>query len=66
MKKSILALLVGAANLLASPVFAAENGQILVLLSSETTLQLQNGKTTEVGYYLNEFGVPAKALIDAG
>lgn len=66
MKQSIIAALIGTAGLLSLPGLAAEKGQILVLLSSETTLPLQNGKTTEVGYYLNEFGVPAKALVDAG
>lgn len=46
--------------------FAATKGEVLVLLSSETELPLQNGKTFPSGYYLNEFGVPADALIRAG
>ena len=29
-------------------------------------MQLTEGKTEPTGYYLNEFGVPAKALVDAG
>lgn len=41
-------------------------GQILVLLSSESQMQLQDGKTLSTGYYLNEFGVPADAFISAG
>ncbi|MDP5138119.1 type 1 glutamine amidotransferase domain-containing protein [Rheinheimera baltica] len=41
-------------------------GQILVLLSSESQMQLQEGKTEPTGYYLNEFGVPADAFIKAG
>ena len=41
-------------------------GEILVLLSSENIMQLADGKTEPTGYYLNEFGVPAKALVDAG
>ena len=41
-------------------------GQILVLLSSESQMQLQDGKTLSTGYYLNEFGVPADAFITAG
>ena len=41
-------------------------GEILVLLSSENVMQLADGKTEPTGYYLNEFGVPAKALVDAG
>lgn len=41
-------------------------GDVLVLLSSEDRMQLTKGKTEPTGYYLNEFGVPAKALVDAG
>lgn len=41
-------------------------GEILVLLSSENVMQLADGKTEPTGYYLNEFGVPAKALTEAG
>ena len=41
-------------------------GEILVLLSSENMMQLADGKTEPTGYYLNEFGVPAKALTEAG
>ena len=45
---------------------ATSKGEVLVLLSSENVMQLSDGKTTPTGYYLNEFGVPAKALVDAG
>lgn len=45
---------------------AGSKGQILVLLSSESEMQLQEGKTISTGYYLNEFGVPADAFIQAG
>lgn len=45
---------------------ASSKGQILVLLSSESQMQLQDGKTLSTGYYLNEFGVPADAFIQAG
>ena len=44
----------------------SSKGEILVLLSSENVMQLADGKTEPTGYYLNEFGVPAKALVDAG
>jgi putative intracellular protease/amidase len=47
-------------------VAADSKGQILVLLSSESQMQLQDGKTLTTGYYLNEFGVPADAFIKAG
>ena len=46
--------------------FAASKGEVLVLLSGKTELPLQNNKTFPSGYYLNEFGVPADALIRAG
>ena len=45
---------------------AATKGEVLVLLSSETELPLQDGKTFPSGYYLNEFGIPADALMRAG
>lgn len=47
--------------------FAAQSkGRILVLLSSENTLALQDGKTYSTGYYLNEFGVPTDRFLKAG
>ncbi len=45
---------------------ADAKGQVLVLLSSETQMALQGNAVYPTGYYLNEFGVPAKALVDAG
>lgn len=45
---------------------AASKGEVLVLLSSETELPLQGKKSFPSGYYVNEFGVPADALIKAG
>lgn len=44
----------------------ATKGEVLVLLSSENVMALSDGKQEPTGYYLNEFGVPAKALVDAG
>ena len=41
-------------------------GKILVILSSCGQLQLQDGKTHETGFFLNEFGVPARRLADEG
>lgn len=41
-------------------------GEILVLLSSETALPLQDGASFPSGFYMNEFGVPADALQRAG
>ena len=61
--KVLLASLLLATSAAAS---AAPRGEVLVLLSSETTLPLKAGKTMTSGYYLNELGVPAAALLDAG
>ena len=44
----------------------ASKGKVLVLLSSETQLELADGSQYPTGYYLNEFGVPADALQQAG
>jgi putative intracellular protease/amidase len=41
-------------------------GKILIVLSSETTLPLKDGKTFETGYYLNELTVPAQRFVAAG
>jgi len=51
---------------LSAAAVAASKGEVLVLLSSDTALPLQKGKTLSTGYYLNEFGVPADALQRAG
>ncbi|OLV19512.1 ThiJ/PfpI family protein [Deinococcus marmoris] len=40
--------------------------KILVIMSSDSELPLQNGKTHATGFYLNEFGVPAHRLVQAG
>ena len=37
-----------------------------MLLSSETELPLQGGKSLTTGFYQNELGVPAAALLEAG
>jgi putative intracellular protease/amidase len=41
-------------------------GKILVVLSSESTLPLKDGKSFETGYYLNELVDPAMRFKDAG
>ncbi len=41
-------------------------GQVLVIISSEHTLTLQNGKTYPTGYFLNELTVPVRILMDHG
>ncbi|WP_462156937.1 type 1 glutamine amidotransferase domain-containing protein [Pseudoalteromonas sp. GB56] len=62
-----LTVLLGAVLAFANPSFAQQQKeQVLVLLSSETQMQLADGSQYETGYYLNEFGVPADELIKAG
>ncbi|NRQ41701.1 type 1 glutamine amidotransferase domain-containing protein [Rheinheimera sp. YQF-2] len=65
LKRTLLS--VAMVSLFSQAAFAGDSkGQILVLLSSESQMQLQDGKTLSTGYYLNEFGVPADAFITAG
>ncbi|PNY81387.1 type 1 glutamine amidotransferase domain-containing protein [Deinococcus koreensis] len=40
--------------------------RILVVMSSDDQLPLQNGQTHATGFYLNEFGVPAQRLVQEG
>src|ERR1700742_5286110 len=41
-------------------------GKVLVVMSSANALDLKEGKTYSTGYYLNEFVVPYRKLVDAG
>jgi putative intracellular protease/amidase len=41
-------------------------GKVLVVMSSAHALDLKDGKTYPTGYYLNEFVVPYRKLIEAG
>lgn len=41
-------------------------GKVLVVMSSATALDLKDGKTYATGYYLNEFVVPYRKLVEAG
>ncbi|MGY3891694.1 type 1 glutamine amidotransferase domain-containing protein [Aeromonas mytilicola] len=66
MKKTLKALLASLLLATSAAASAAPKGEVLVLLSSETALPLKEGKTLTSGYYLNELGVPAAALLDAG
>ena len=65
MKKILQRLTLVAASTMSMFAVAGE-GEVLVILSSETTMDLADGQSIETGYYLNEFGVPAKASVDAG
>ncbi|MCC9650204.1 type 1 glutamine amidotransferase domain-containing protein [Vibrio sp. MA64] len=55
-----------AAALLSANTYAESKGEVLVLLSSEQQMQLAGGELYKTGYYLNEFGVPADKLQQAG
>jgi putative intracellular protease/amidase len=41
-------------------------GKILVVMSSANALDLKDGKTYSTGYYLNEFVIPYRKLVEAG
>jgi putative intracellular protease/amidase len=45
---------------------AQSKGKVLVVMSSAHALDLKDGKTYSTGYYLNEFVVPYRKLIEAG
>jgi putative intracellular protease/amidase len=64
MKKLKIAL--AAAAIAAAGTASADAGKILVVASSETQMALRNGKTTSVGYFLNELAVPSLIMKKAG
>src|ERR1700742_4001855 len=45
---------------------AQSKGKVLVVMSSANALALKDGKTYSTGYYLNEFVVPYRKLLEAG
>lgn len=64
---------VGAAVLAAATTFALppdasakSRGKVLVIMSSAQSLDLRDGKQYATGYYLNEFVVPYRKLVEAG
>lgn len=44
----------------------ASHGKVLVVMSSAHELDLRDGKKYQTGYYLNEFVVPYRKLVEAG
>jgi putative intracellular protease/amidase len=50
----------------ATPVLAADKGEVLVILSSANQLQLRDGKTYHTGFYLDELAIPLRKMIAAG
>lgn len=45
---------------------AQSRGKVLVVMSSAHELDLRDGKKYSTGYYLNEFAVPYRKLVEAG
>ncbi len=45
---------------------AETKGKVLVIMSSADQLRLKDKKTAETGFYLNEFAIPVKEIMDAG
>ncbi len=41
-------------------------GKVLVIMSNATKIELQDNKSAETGFFLNEFAIPAQAILDAG
>ena len=67
MLKHIRLLFLSISLTVTSCAFAADKPRkVLVVVSSSSTLTLQSGKKHPTGFFLNELGVPVKALIDAG
>jgi putative intracellular protease/amidase len=58
----------GLASALGSPISASaqSHGKVLVVMSSAHELDLRDGKKYSTGYYLNEFVIPFRKLIEAG
>src|SRR5579863_3615806 len=56
------------ATTFATPIGASaqSRGKVLVVMSSAHELDLRDGKKYATGYYLNEFVVPYRKLIEAG
>ncbi len=44
----------------------ATKGKVLVVMSSANALDLKDGKSYKTGYYLNEFVIPYRKLVEAG
>jgi putative intracellular protease/amidase len=64
--KTRSALVIGLLAMSGTALAAASKGKILIVVSSENTLTLKEGKTFSTGYYLNELMVPAMKLKQAG
>ncbi|QWT21570.1 type 1 glutamine amidotransferase domain-containing protein [Bacillus sp. NP157] len=65
-KWSTAVLAMATAGMVTPTASAQSKGKVLVVMSSAHELDLKDGKTYSTGYYLNEFVVPYRKLVDAG
>ncbi|MDR5758991.1 type 1 glutamine amidotransferase domain-containing protein [Caballeronia sp. LZ035] len=66
LKFGAAALAIGTAFALPASASAQSRGKVLVVMSSAHQLDLRDGKHYATGYYLNEFVVPYRKLVEAG
>ncbi|KAK49311.1 thiamine biosynthesis protein ThiJ [Caballeronia jiangsuensis] len=66
LKFGAAALAMATAFALPASASAQSRGKVLVVMSSAHELELRDGKHYETGYYLNEFVVPYRKLVEAG
>jgi putative intracellular protease/amidase len=66
MRKTLILIITFIINTFTFNVEATDMPKVLVIISSEDSLQLRDGKSYPTGYYLNELTVPVKKLIDNG
>lgn len=67
-KIKLATILLAIATTFALPMSASaqSKGKVLVVMSSAHELDLRDGKKYQTGYYLNEFVVPYRKLVEAG
>lgn len=66
LKWSAAVLALATAGMVSPAAMAQSKGKVLVVMSSAHELDLKDGKKYATGYYLNEFAVPLRKLVDAG
>ena len=66
LKWSAAVLALATAGMVSPTAFAQSKGKVLVVMSSAHELDLKDGKKYATGYYLNEFVVPYRKLVEAG
>ena len=66
LKWSAAVLALATAGMVSPTALAQSKGKVLVVMSSAHELDLKDGKKYATGYYLNEFVVPYRKLVEAG